>query len=202
MRSVRLHKMRGASHILIAAFLITPVASYGGWIDRSGVPLTDSPDRKSIGDFGAQFILVGDENALLEVWNAPSDTVHVSTIDSTGVGAPVNAFIVFGGCLKDKTGNCNVTVTFRVLDPKGGIYADTPAMEVWRKKPAPRGRSLGLSVDYSKFRSSQRPCRCVHCEGESARQLFREAIGFGAIVYCSQVSEVKPNNRMERTREP
>jgi hypothetical protein len=144
-----MHPLR---HCVIAALLVTPLIAQGGWINKSGVALPDSPDRKAIGDFGAQLILVGDENALIEIWNTPSNTVNVSTTDRASVGSFVSAFIVFSGCSKDKPGNCNVSVRFRVVDPTGGTYADTPPMEVWKAKPAPRGRSLGLSADFLKIR--------------------------------------------------
>lgn len=41
---------------------------------------------------------------------------------------------------------------FRVVQPDGGVYADTPPMAVWEDKPAPCGGSLQLSVQYLKVR--------------------------------------------------
>jgi hypothetical protein len=87
---------------------------------------------------------------LFEQWNASSETVDVKTTDIVEVNGAINAFVVFSGCKRDAAGNCSVEMRFRVLQPDGKVYAETPAMEVWNRKPAPPGRSLELSVQYLK----------------------------------------------------
>jgi hypothetical protein len=136
---------------LLAILLLTPVAVLGGWINKSGESLPDSDSRKAIGAFGGHLILVTDENDLFKRWNTPSETVDVSTTDKVAVNGAINAFIVFSGCTKDKAGNCSVVMRFRVIQPDGKVYAETPAMEVWDQKPAPPGKSLELSVQYLKI---------------------------------------------------
>ena len=136
--------------LIILCFL--PAVAFAGWINKQGEALPDSENRKAVGDFGAQLIFVGDENQLFKRWATPSETVDVKTIDSVKVGEAVNAFIVFSGCKADQRAKCSVAMRFRVIQPDGKIYADTPEMEVWENKPAPRGKALELSVQYLKVR--------------------------------------------------
>lgn len=135
---------------LLAVFLLAPSAAFGGWINKSGESLPDSDYRKAVGGFGAQLILVRNENELFKRWATPSVTVDVDTTDNVEVNGKINAFVVFNGCKKDNVGNCSVSMRFRVLQPDGKVYAETPPMEVWENKPAPPGRSLELSVQYLK----------------------------------------------------
>jgi hypothetical protein len=135
---------------LLFVVLVAPSAAFGGWIDKSGKSLPESDSRKAAGEFGAQLIFVRDEGELFRRWNAPSVTVDVDTADQVEVNGAINAFVVFSGCRKDKAGNCSVAMRFRVLQPDGKVYAETPPMEVWEQKPAPPGTSLELSVQYLK----------------------------------------------------
>ena len=135
---------------LLFFFLVAPFAAFGGWIDKSGKALPESDSRKAAGSFGAQLIFVRDEGELFKRWNTPSITVDVDTADHVEVNGAINAFVVFSGCKKDSAGNCSVAMRFRVLQPDGKVYAETPAMEVWEQKPAPPGTSLELSVQYLK----------------------------------------------------
>jgi hypothetical protein len=137
---------------LTASLLILPTVASAGWINRSGESLPDTDASKAVGDFGAQMIFVSDERELLRLWATPSETVEAKTTDTVETNGFINAFIVFGGCKPDASGNCSVAMRFRVLRPDGMVYAETPDMEVWRAKPAPRGRSIELSVDYLKIR--------------------------------------------------
>jgi hypothetical protein len=135
---------------LLTLAALAPVAVWAGWISKSGESLPDSDNRKAIGDFGAHLIFVGDEDQLIKRWNTPSETVEMTTIDKVEGKRPINAFIVFSGCTRDKAGNCSVAMRFRVVQPDGKDYAETPPMEVWYMKPAPPGRMLELSVQYLK----------------------------------------------------
>jgi len=135
--------------VLLALF---PAVALAGWIDKQGVTLPDADNRKAIGEFGAQLVLVGDDNQLFRTWASPSETVDLKTIDSVKVDEDINAFVVFSGCRADKQGNCSVAMRFRVIQPDGKIYAETPPMEVWESKPAPPGKTLELSVQYLKVR--------------------------------------------------
>ncbi len=135
---------------ILSVFLFIPVLAYAGWINMQGEALPDTENRKAIGDFGAQLILVRDEKELFKRWATPTEIVNVKTIDSVKVNGFINAFVVFSGCKPDAKGNCNVSMRFRVIQPDGKVYADTPPMEVWENRPAPQGKTLELSVQYLK----------------------------------------------------
>jgi len=139
--------MRISSLILIT---LLPTVALAGWINKQGEALPDSDNRKAVGNFGAQLIFVGNENQLFKSWATPSETVDVKTINTVKVGEAINAFIVFSGCKEDQKNNCSVSMRFRVIQPDGKIYADTPPMEVWEDKPSPPGKTLELSVQYLK----------------------------------------------------
>ncbi|MDR2550847.1 MAG: hypothetical protein LBD10_11685 [Desulfobulbus sp.] len=125
--------------------------AHAEWIDKQGNPLSDSDDRKSAGAFGAQLIFTANEQALFKKWATPSETVDVDTVESVSIDQPISAFVIFSGCKPDAANLCNVSMRFRVIQPDGKVYAETPAMEVWRCKPAPPGRSVELSVQYLKL---------------------------------------------------
>lgn len=135
--------------ILLLACLLSSYAQ-AGWIDKQGKPLPEAEDRKANGDLGAQLIFTTNEEALFKKWATPSESVYFDTVDRVEINQPVSAFIIFFGCKANSSGNCNVSMRFRVIQPDGKVYSETPAMEVWHDKPAPTGRSLGLSVGYLK----------------------------------------------------
>lgn len=122
-----------------------------GWINEQGISLPDAEDRKGIGDFGAQLVFVADEQALFKTWATPSKMVNLKTVESITINQPISAFVIFSGCKPTATGECNISMRFRVFQPDGKVYSETPAMEVWQHKPAPRGRTLELSVQYLKI---------------------------------------------------
>ena len=122
-----------------------------GWINKQGARLPDSEDRKAAGDFGAQLVFVTDEQALFKKWATPSETVDLNTVESVTINQPISAFVIFSGCKPIAKGQCNVSMRFRVIQPDGKVYSETPAMEVWQNKPAPRARALELSVQYLKI---------------------------------------------------
>jgi hypothetical protein len=126
------------------------LAAHADWINKSGERLPDSEDRKSLGSFGAQLILVSDDQKMFKVWNTPGETINVSTVRAVSIGGQANAFVVFSGCTPGKAGQCDVTVQFRVYQPNGKVYASTQPMEVWQRKSPPPARMLELSIQYLK----------------------------------------------------
>jgi hypothetical protein len=140
--------MRRASLVLL---LLAPVLALATWVNKAGETLPDTDSRKSVGEFGAQMLLMADDREMFRVWGIPSETVNLKTIDSVAVGEQINAFIVFSGCKPSSTGLCDVTVRFRVYQPNGKIYADAPPMEIWQSKKPPAQRMLELGVQYLKI---------------------------------------------------
>lgn len=138
--------------ILLILLLIPLCDARAQWIDKHGAVLPDADDRKSIGTFGAEIIFTTDPDGLEQRWATPSDTVQVESVDSVQINQPISAFVVFSGCKPTPSQTCKVSMNFRVIQPDGKQYAATPAMEVWRDKPAPTRHRLALSVDYLKIR--------------------------------------------------
>lgn len=137
-----------------ALFLMVLLASLNAtaqWIDKEGKRLPDTDDRKAIGHFGAEIIFTTDAEALEKRWATPSDTVHIDSVDKARINQPISAYIVFSGCKATATGKCDVTMSFRVIQPDGKVYATTPDMEVWQNKNAP-GTALALGVQYLRIR--------------------------------------------------
>jgi hypothetical protein len=132
--------------------LLLPAIASADWIDRQGESVPDSDNRKTIGTFSAQLLLIGDEQQLFKYWETPSEIVNVKTIDSVWVNETINAVVLFGGCKASWRRSCNVTMRFRVTQPDGKVYADVPPIEVWNNKAPPPGKSQELGVQYLKVR--------------------------------------------------
>lgn len=141
--------MRQALSVLA---LLAFTSAHAQWVDKQGNTLADADDRKSIGSFGAEIVFTTDAESLEERWGTPSETVNVDSVDNVRINEPIYAFVVFSGCKPGVAGNCNVSMSFRVLRPDGKVYASTPSMEVWQDKEAPPKRALALSVQYLRVR--------------------------------------------------
>jgi hypothetical protein len=135
-------------------FLVCLFSGYthADWTDKQGKPLPATEDRKDKGGFGAKLIFTTDEQGLFKKWATPSEEVNIKSVDSVEINQPISTFVIFNGCKASSSGNCNVSMRFRVLQPDGKVYSESPEMEVWQDKPAPSGRSLELSVQYLKVR--------------------------------------------------
>lgn len=106
--------------LFISALLVIPFSAQAAWINKNGgesLPETDA--RKSASGFNAEMIFVENERTLFAGWLAPAASVNVSTTNTTVIGKGMSAFIIFGGCKSDSSGNCNVTMQFRVVRPDG-----------------------------------------------------------------------------------
>ena len=136
---------------VLACFLLVPLIVNAGWQDREGNPQPDTPDKKSIGDFGAWLILTGKEDEAFKNWNTPSEGVYLDTEDKFKRNEFVSALVIFSGCGEDDKGNCNLAVKFKIFQPDGRVYSDMPMQEAWIDKPSP-GRALQMSYGYMKVR--------------------------------------------------
>ena len=128
--------MRPTIRVLAAIALVAfAFGAHADWINKSGERLPDGDDRKSLGSFGAQLILVSDDQQMFKVWGTPGETVNVSTVRSVSIGGQADAFVVFSGCTPSKSGQCDVSMQFRIYQPNGKVYASTPPMEVGKANP-------------------------------------------------------------------
>ncbi len=121
-----------------------------GWTSPDGEKLEDTEYRKSSGPLISWLVLVADAEKLYTDWEKPAKFFHAEETETVARNAEINAFVVFGGCEADASGNCNVTVQFKVTAPDGSVYADSPKMEGWVGRPAPPVDALQLCVDYLK----------------------------------------------------
>lgn len=135
---------------LFCVILSLPAITMAGWITPSGMSLPDTSFRKADAGFSGWLIFVADDQELYNAWQVKGESLNIAEIETVSVNSPISAFVVFSGCKPDDAGMCDVTMRFRVIAPDGTTYAETPAMEVWRGRPAPPTSSLELSVDYLK----------------------------------------------------
>jgi hypothetical protein len=136
--------------LVMMALLLSPNVN-AEWVDKQGKVLPNTDDRKSSGSFGAQLIFTDNDQALIKKWAIPSVTVDIDAVETIQINKPINLFVIFSGCMANKSGNCNVSMRFRVIQPDGKVYFEAPAMEVWHDKPAPPDHTLELSVGYLKI---------------------------------------------------
>jgi hypothetical protein len=101
----------------ITLMLLLPSLALAGMVDKTAELGPDAENRKSVGNFSAEVILVADEHVLIRRWAASSTTVEVNTTTAVHANDAINAFILFRGCMPDKRGNCNVSATFSVRAP-------------------------------------------------------------------------------------
>src|SRR5664280_234461 len=99
------------------------------WINKKGETLPDEEHRKSVGSFGAQLIFTDNEEGIFQKWATPSETVELQTVENISINKPISAFIIFSGCKPDTSGKCHVSMRFRVIQPDGKVYTDSPSME-------------------------------------------------------------------------
>lgn len=62
--------------IFVCALIFTGYA-HASWIDLSGTPIADAPNRKSIGNLGAWLVLTDKEQETFAHWNTPSEGVNI-----------------------------------------------------------------------------------------------------------------------------
>jgi hypothetical protein len=133
---------------ILVCVLLAPLCAIAGWIDREGKPLSDTPDRKSIGDYGAWLVLTDKESEAFSRWDTPSEGIYINSTEKIERGKILTALIMFSGCGADKNGNCDLVVKFKIVQPDGKVYADLPYQEAWVGKPVPPNKSMGMSVGY------------------------------------------------------
>lgn len=137
--------------ILYFVLLFIPVLASAAFINKSAELLLDAELTGEMNGFGARLIFVGNEDELFSRWGEDAEMVEIGTIDTVRQNGVLNIFVVFSGCAKDDSGNCNVVMSFKVLRPDGSVYAQTPAMDVWYNRPAPPNKVVELSMQYLKL---------------------------------------------------
>ena len=100
---------------------------------------------KSVGNFGAQLYLIGDE-AFYQDWKKP-ETPTITPISLVVRGQPLYTVIIFYGPARDDKGLCNVSYDLTVRRPDGSVLTQRPGMIGWQNL-APDSRELQLGRNY------------------------------------------------------
>ena len=137
--------------IVFLSILVISVNTQAAWKDKEGTVIDDTEWMKSSGDFGAQLVLIGDENEFLKRWKTPSKDVQIKTVSQLARGESLIAPVIFSGCGTNEDGKCNVVMDYSVVKPDGTSYAELQDVEVWVNKPAPPEGILELSAGYIKI---------------------------------------------------
>ena len=140
--------MKKTALILCMFCIIGLPLLHAEWL-HNGVPVTDSPYAKTVGEFGAMLIFTDKPDELFTAWNKDILTVSADyDVEEIRQYDSLTAAIIFSNCTPDEKGMANLTVEFTVLDPNGKIVKESGESEVWVNRPAPAKRMLELSIQY------------------------------------------------------
>lgn len=114
--------------------------------NTDGVPVPDSPWRKSDGDFGAMLVLTDKPDEFFAAWETKSPGVSLSETVVAKRGLPVLGVVLFTGCAPAGEGFCDATVTYTVYKPDGTVYGKPQEGELWTGKKPPQKNELQLSI--------------------------------------------------------
>jgi hypothetical protein len=130
----------------IAVILLTSSVALAQWKKQDGTPVENTPDRKSVGTFGAHLLVVKDPKAFIEDWQKP-ETPHINPVTATQRGELLGGIILFAGCKSDEKGACNAEVDYSVYRPDGSLYAEQKAQSLWKETaPGPQIIQLGEAI--------------------------------------------------------
>lgn len=139
----------GTSLFPLVALVLTVATSPAGaqdvWL-RDGQPVKDQPNAAISGNFGVLQITTNDPERLVADWQKPTPGVSISGSTQTLRNQRLTTFLVFKGCRAGRSGNCNVTADFDVVDPKGQPCGQSKSAEIWVGHPPAPGNNLQLSV--------------------------------------------------------
>lgn len=129
----------------IAVILITSSAMQAQW-KKDGKPVEDTPDRKSVGGFGAQLLVVRNPRAFIDDWQKP-EMPQIDPVTIAQRGELLGAFVLFAGCKPDAQGTCNAEVDYFLYRPDGSLYAEMKGQPLWKEKaPPPANTQLSRAI--------------------------------------------------------
>jgi hypothetical protein len=120
---------------VIAVVLLTSSVMQAQW-KKDGKPVEDAPDRKSVGGFGGQLLVVKNPKAFMEDWQKP-ETPKINTVSEVKRGELLGAFVLFAGCKPDAHGKCNSEVDYSFYRPDGSLYAERKGQLLWKEQAPP-----------------------------------------------------------------
>jgi hypothetical protein len=130
----------------IALILLTNSVAMSQWKKQDGTPIENTADRKSVGPFGGNLLIVKDPRGFIEEWKKP-ETPHINPATTTQRGELLGAIILFAGCKADAQGACNTEVDYSFYRPDGSLYAEQKAQPLWKDEaPPPPIIQLGQAI--------------------------------------------------------
>jgi len=120
---------------VFVVILLTISVAQAHW-RKDGKPLEDTPERKLVGAFGGQLLVVKDPRAFIEEWQKP-DTPRIDPVTKVKRGEVMGAFVFFVGCKADAQGKCNAEVDYFLYRPDGSVYAERKGEPLWKEPPPP-----------------------------------------------------------------
>ncbi len=142
--------MRTSTQFVAAsAGCLVAMLAFQSWA-QSAEPKAPGEDEtwiKAEGSFGVQLLLVDNPDEFQKRWLKPGRGVNVTSIDKVARNKPVGVFIIFAGAKPKPDGQADVVADIVITKPNGDPYAEEKGLEVWQKKPAPRGKAIQLGAD-------------------------------------------------------
>jgi len=105
--------------LAMAMFLASGLAaSDGGWVDKDGRAIPDTPSAKSKDGFVAMLVTTPDQD-WQQKWETPDVAPHFSHATEVDVGGELFILTLLSNPKRDDSGNVDVTCDFMVTRPDG-----------------------------------------------------------------------------------
>jgi hypothetical protein len=118
--------------LVIVVILLSSSVVQAQW-KRDGKSVEYTPDRKSIGAFGGQLLIVRDPKAFFEEWQKP-EMPKITPVTEVQRGELVAALALFAGCKPDAQGTCNCEVDYFFYRADGSLYAERKSQPLWKNR--------------------------------------------------------------------
>lgn len=128
--------------------LCGPQASAQDRLFENGRSIKGDRASASSNGFSVQQVATLDGEGFSERWNKPTVGVELAPASQMLRNQPIFTFVVFTGCAPDRTGNCNVTVSYKMFDPEGKPFGEQLNSPVWVGLPPPGRHIIQLSSVY------------------------------------------------------
>ncbi len=132
----------------LIVLVISSSLAYSAHGHDEGRASAGSSWSKQRGSFAAMVLLSNEPDEFLNAWHNSTDDFPFQMSETAVRGAPIVAFVLFGGCEPDDDGLCNAAVDFTVLNPDGTEYVTFKDKDLWRDKPAIPAGAVQLSTEY------------------------------------------------------
>jgi len=99
--------------------------------------------QKSVKGFGGHLIVVEKPQEFVQEWLKP-ETPNITPASLVKRDEPLGAFVLFAGCKRNSSDQCNSEVDYTVYKPDGNVYVERRGLELW-KGQAPPAPNIQLS---------------------------------------------------------